>query len=238
MIITIGSYKGGTGKSTIATNLATEFHRRGTKVILIEADPIVGTSSQWAADREENGYDTIPVVRKTGRLKKTLEDFAKTYDVVIVDAPGKDSVELRSAAVVSDLLVVPTAPTTPDLDSTRGFLASMDEARHINSNASKKPNITRRPRNLDTLQTIYGDPEAFLNGAEKQNLNIAEETRARLRSRGDKINIYVIRGTKQQRELLKHAAEKENTSMQKLIWDRLIFELEEKYGQDLPLNNL
>ena len=47
-------------------------------------------------------------------------------------------------------------------------------ARHINSNASKKPNITRRPRNLDTLQTIYGDPEAFLNGAEKQNLNIAE----------------------------------------------------------------
>lgn len=82
MIITIGSYKGGTGKSTIATNLATEFHHRGTKVILIEADPIVGTSSQWAADREENGYDTIPVVRKTGRLKKTLEDFAKTYDVV------------------------------------------------------------------------------------------------------------------------------------------------------------
>ena len=118
-------------------------------------------------------------------------------------------------------------------------------ARHINSNASKKPNITRRPRNLDTLQTTHGDPEAFLNGAEKQNLNIAEETRkldpetrARLRSRGDKINIYVIRGTKQQRELLKHAAEKENTSMQKLIWDRLIFELEEKYGADIPLNNL
>lgn len=77
MIITIGSYKGGTGKSTIATNLAAEFHHRGAKVILIEADPIVGTSSQWAADREENGYDTIPVVRKTGRLKKTLEDFAK-----------------------------------------------------------------------------------------------------------------------------------------------------------------
>jgi hypothetical protein len=26
--------------------------------------------------------------------------------------------------------------------------------------------------------------------------------------------------------------------MQKLIWDRLIFELEEKYGADIPLNNL
>ena len=77
------------------------------------------------------------------------------------------------------------------------------------------------------------------------NLDAAEETRkldpesrANFRSRGDKINIYVIRGTRQQRELLKHAAEKENTSMQKLIWDHLIRELEEKYGADLPLNNL
>ena len=118
-------------------------------------------------------------------------------------------------------------------------------ARHINSNASKKPNITRRPRNLDTLQTTHGDPEAFLNGAEKQNLNIAEEarkidpeTRARLRSRGDKINIYVIRGTRQQRELLKHAAEKENTSIQKLLASLAFPILEEKYGADLPLNNL
>ncbi|WP_315185839.1 hypothetical protein [Corynebacterium durum] len=118
-------------------------------------------------------------------------------------------------------------------------------ARHINSNASKKPNITRRPRNLDTLQTTHGDPEAFLNGAEKQNLNIAEETRkldpetrAHLRARGNKINVYVIRGTQAQRELLKYAAEKEDTSMQKLIWNHLIRELEEKYGQDLPLNNL
>jgi mucin-2 len=118
-------------------------------------------------------------------------------------------------------------------------------ARHINSNASKKTNVSRRPRNLDTIRTTHGDRDAFLNGAEKQNLDAAEETRklnpetrARLRSRGDKINIYVIRGTRQQRELLKHAADRENTSMQKLIWDHLIRELEEKYGADLPLNNL
>lgn len=167
MIITIGSYKGGTGKSTIATNLATEFRHRGTKVILIEADPLVGTSSQWAADREENGYDTIPVVRKTGRLKKTLEDFAKTYDIVIVDAPGKDSVELRSAAVVSDLLVVPTAPTTPDLDSTRGFLASMDEARDINENLIILVTISQAPTNYrsnflkTTEESLSEAPEEF-----------------------------------------------------------------------------
>lgn len=118
-------------------------------------------------------------------------------------------------------------------------------ARHINSNASKKTNVSRRPRNLDTIRTTHGDRDAFLNGAEKQNLDAAEETRkldpetrARLRSRGDKINIYVIRGTRQQRELLKHAAEKENTSIQKLLASLAFPILEEKYGADLPLNNL
>lgn len=108
-------------------------------------------------------------------------------------------------------------------------------------------NLTRWPAGLnqERQRTRRDDPDAFVNGAEKQNLNTAEETRkldpetrARLRSRGDKINIYVIRGTRQQRELLKHAADREDTSMQKLIWDHLIRELEEKYGADLPLNNL
>ena len=117
-------------------------------------------------------------------------------------------------------------------------------ARKINDK-NRAGNLNRRPVGLDQTRRIHSDPEAFLNGAEKHEIDTAEETRkldpetrARLRSRGDKINIYVIRGTKQQRELLKYAAEKEDTSMQKLIWNHLIRELEEKYGQDLPLNNL
>ena len=118
--------------------------------------------------------------------------------------------------------------------------------RKINAK-NRAGNLARWPvgLNQERQRTRRDDPDAFVNGAEKQNLNTAEETRkldpetrACLRSRGDKINIYVIRGTRQQRELLKHAAEKEGTSMQKLIWDCLIRELEEKYGADLPLNNL
>mgnify|MGYP000877597457 CR=1 FL=1 len=118
---------------------------------------------------------------------------------------------------------------------------------HKINEKNRAGNLARWPvgLNQERQRTRRDDPDAFVNGAEKQNLNTAEETRkldpetrARLRSRGDKINIYVIRGTRQQRELLKHAAEKENTSMQKLIWDHLIRELEEKHGADLPLNNL
>lgn len=49
MIITIGSHKGGTGKSTLSTNLAVAYQSTGHRVIVIEADPSVSTTSTWAA---------------------------------------------------------------------------------------------------------------------------------------------------------------------------------------------
>ena len=38
-IIALLNEKGGTGKSTLATNLATALHRQGKRVVLIDADP-------------------------------------------------------------------------------------------------------------------------------------------------------------------------------------------------------
>lgn len=96
MIITIGSHKGGTGKSTLSTNLAAAYQAQGQRVIVIEADPSVSTTSTWAARREEHDeLKPVTVLRKTGRLASTLRDLQQAYDVIIVDTAGKDSVELR-----------------------------------------------------------------------------------------------------------------------------------------------
>ena len=117
--------------------------------------------------------------------------------------------------------------------------------RYINSNASKKTNLSRRPRNLDTIRTTHGDPEAFLNGAEKHDIDTAEETRklttkarTNLRANGKNFNLYALRGTTQQQKLIQYAAEEEDVSIQKLLASLVFPVLEEKYGQDLPLNNL
>lgn len=132
MIIVVGNHKGGTSKSTLAVNLATEFQQQGSKVIILETDPSVSTASQWAADRENTNQPGITTVRKTGRLGNTIDDLAAAYDVVIIDTAGKDSTELRSAAHRADLLLVPTSTTVADLDATRIFLSWMDEARDMN----------------------------------------------------------------------------------------------------------
>ena len=132
MIIVVGNHKGGTSKSTLAVNLATEFQQQGSKVIILETDPSVSTASQWAADRENTDQPGITTVRTTGRLGNTIDDLAAAYDAVIIDTAGKDSTELRSAAHRADLLLVPTSTTVADLDATRIFLSWMDEARDMN----------------------------------------------------------------------------------------------------------
>lgn len=54
MIVLIGGEKGGTGKSTISTNLAAIRTISGGDVLLYEIDP-QRTSTFWASRRDENG---------------------------------------------------------------------------------------------------------------------------------------------------------------------------------------
>lgn len=168
MIITIGSHKGGTGKSTLAVNLAAIYQSAGHRVIVIEADPSVSTSSTWAARREAHeDLAPVTVLRKTGGLNVTLEGLERAYDLVLVDTAGKDSAELRTAALVSDVLVIPTNADRPDLDSTSEFLARMDEARIINPTLKMLVVITRAPTHAKSkhreaaIAALEDNPEEF-----------------------------------------------------------------------------
>ena len=116
---------------------------------------------------------------------------------------------------------------------------------HKINDKNRTGNLTRRPVGLDQTRRTHGDPEAFLNGAEKHDIDTAEETRklntkarTKLRANGKNSNLYAIRGTPQQQKLIQHAAEEKGVSIQKLLASLIFPVLEEKYGQDLPLNNL
>ena len=61
MIFACVSVKGGAGKSTVAVNLASEYMRRGSKVLLVDADP-QGTSRVWSEVAAELGHDAPTVI--------------------------------------------------------------------------------------------------------------------------------------------------------------------------------
>jgi len=72
MIILLGSYKGGCGKSTLATSLAAMLAGAGGDVVLVDADK-QSTASTWAADREADpSLPAVACVQKYDNIRQTL----------------------------------------------------------------------------------------------------------------------------------------------------------------------
>ena len=125
MIILIGGEKGGTGKTTIATNLAAKRAMNGRDVLLVDTDS-QGSANYWAQSRDDSDAKPprVACMQKFGKgLQAEVRDLAKRYQDIIIDAGGRDSVELRSALVVADKVYIPIQPSQFDIWT----LVRMDE---------------------------------------------------------------------------------------------------------------
>jgi chromosome partitioning protein len=132
MIILVGSQKGGCGKSTTAVNLCVELALNGADVVLVDADRQC-TAARWAEDRQ--GHEKIaPVhcVQKYDNVREALLDLDTRYEIVVVDAAGRDSRELRTAMTAADILLVPFRPSQPDLDTLPALQEIITGAQDLN----------------------------------------------------------------------------------------------------------
>lgn len=146
MIVLVGGEKGGAGKSTLASNLAVVMASRGVDVMLLDADP-QGTASKWIARRNEAGLPVIHNAQKTGEVLATAKDLARRYELVIIDAGGRDSKELRSAMVAADMMVMPLQASIADLETLERMSEVIRMVRSINSGLAVKAVVTRAPTN-------------------------------------------------------------------------------------------
>ncbi len=132
MIITVGSKKGGCGKSTIATNISVFLAKKGEDVLLMDAD-VQSTSSNWAMDRfDAKIKPDVQCIQKFGNIRNTLLDLEKRYQTIIVDTGGHDSRELRTAMTAADVLIIPFKPSQPDLDTLPKMNSLVIQAKDLN----------------------------------------------------------------------------------------------------------
>ena len=111
-IVAVVNQKGGVGKTTIATNTASQLHSTGQKVILVDLDP-QGSSTDWADARE--GEDIFPVIRMGKSIARDLPKVCRDYDWVIIDGAPQVS-ELAAAAIrAADLVLIPVQPSPYDV---------------------------------------------------------------------------------------------------------------------------
>lgn len=115
-IILIGGEKGGTGKTTLATNLATLQALKGRKVVLIDTD-IQASASFWSGVRDEAGIQPkVACIQRLGKeLQTAVEDLAQHYQDILIDAGGRNSIELRAGLVTAERVFIPIQPSQFDI---------------------------------------------------------------------------------------------------------------------------
>ena len=121
-VITVAQQKGGSGKTTLAANLAVAFLRAGKRVAILDADP-QGSLGRWFMTRREDGRDdmTFSTASAWG-VSYEAEKLARDHDVVIVDTPPKVDADLRPALRASALVLVPVSASQADVWATESVL--------------------------------------------------------------------------------------------------------------------
>lgn len=132
MIITIGSNKGGTGKTTTAINIAIALATQKKDVCLVDAD-FQRSSSRWHQDRQESKImPPITLVEKYDNISTTLEELDKKFDYVIVDVAGRNSREMITGMSVSHVLLSPHQASQLDLDTIQELQEQIARVKDIN----------------------------------------------------------------------------------------------------------
>jgi len=122
-VLTIAQQKGGSGKTTLAVNLATAFLAAGQRVALLDTDP-QGSLGRWFLQRRERlgAADMEFSTASAWGVGYEAEKLRKTNDIVLIDTPPKIDSDLRPALREADLILVPVASSHVDLWATDGVL--------------------------------------------------------------------------------------------------------------------
>jgi chromosome partitioning protein len=118
LTVLVASSKGGCGKSTLVTQLASHWAQDGKRTAIVDSDP-QGSSYRWASLRP----DHVPGVLAVEGGRRALEKLPEDTDRVLVDtAAGSHEKELEPYLEQANVVLVPVLPSSFDLHATLNFL--------------------------------------------------------------------------------------------------------------------
>jgi chromosome partitioning protein len=175
--------KGGCGKSTISTNLASYFaFEMEQKVVLADYDP-QGSSMAWLEARGEQW----PEIQGVAAWKEPVR-VSKDTDVVIMDAParvhGKELTQLVSKA---QTILFPVLPSPIDMRAATNY---MEELKSVGRVARKETKIGVIANRVREQTIIFSELHEFINKLKVPYVATLRDTQNYIRAEERGIGIY------------------------------------------------
>lgn len=160
--IAVMNSKGGSGKTTITTNLANYYAAQNMKTLIIDHDS-QGSSTQWQIRRN----DAFPEITVTEAYRQP-SNYTRTWLMrvpigtqrVLIDTPaGIDTQQMESVAKRADIVLIPVLPSPIDIQAVSDFVKRLSKSVWVRTGQTKVAVVANRVR----YQTrVYEKLQTFL----------------------------------------------------------------------------
>lgn len=177
--------KGGCGKSTIATNIASYFATQGATVALADYDP-QRSSLDWVERRPDNR----PQIHGVAAFEDGLRRSPRNVDILVIDAPARShGDELEDLVKHAETIVVPVLPSTIDMQATARFLEELKQVGKIERKQAKIATVANRVRD-NTL--IWDELDEYLTATRVPYVAALREAQNYIRAYTRGIGIFEL----------------------------------------------
>jgi len=177
--------KGGCGKSTIATNLASWYSMLGQQVALADFDP-QASSVDWVGMRPPDA----PPVTGVAAYEDGLRAAPRNADVIIMDAParshGREITELVRRA---ETVLVPVLPSAIDMRAASSFIAELQDVGRVARRQAKIAVVANRIKE-NTLS--FDELDAFLRKLDVPYVATLRDAQNYVRAYGRGLGVFEL----------------------------------------------
>lgn len=183
--IMVMNAKGGCGKSTLATNIASYFASEGHSVALADYDP-QRSSLDWLERRPDNR----PKIAGVAGFEDGLRHAPRSADYVIIDAPARShGKELTDLVRIAETIVIPVLPSTIDIQASDRFIKELKSVAKIERKEAKIAVVANRVREY-TL--IFEELDEYLTSARVPYLTSLREAQNYVRAYTRGLGIFEL----------------------------------------------
>lgn len=122
-ILALVTQKGGSGKTTLALNLAVAAEGEGRRALILDLDP-QHTATQWYEARD--AQTPLLAAINPEQLDEALAVASQRADIVLIDTPGRDAHAVTKAIQRADFALVPCQPTLADIRAQRPTVQAIE----------------------------------------------------------------------------------------------------------------